>query len=240
MGVLQRFERRLEGLVEGAFARAFGGAVQPVELAAALQREALNAKVIVGPGRVLVPNVYAVELTEADATRLREFGPTLREELASMLREHADEQGWSFVGPVSVELVPADDLARGVFRVRGRVQAADSVSARPPAEGATTAPGRPRLVPEAAAADGTPPRTIPITAPVTVLGRGQEADVQVADTGVSRRHAELHLEPGGVRIVDLQSTNGTRVNGRRVGSKVLRSGDRVELGSTALVYRQDD
>lgn len=240
MGVLQRFERRLEGLVEGAFARAFGGAVQPVELAAALQREAQSAKVIVGPGRVLVPNSYDVELTEADATRLQEFGEALREQLAEMLREHAAEQGWSFVGPVSVRLVAADDLARGVFRVRGTVQPTDSVSARASAAGTVTAPGRPRLVPEADGAEGAPPRTIPITQPVTVLGRGPEADVQVADTGVSRRHAELHLEDSGVRLVDLQSTNGTRVNGRRVGSKLLRSGDRVELGTTALVYRQDD
>lgn len=237
MGVLQRFERRLEGLVEGAFARAFGGAVQPVELAAALQREAQAGKAIVGHGRVLVPNTYLVELGEADAARLEEFGPALREELAAMLREHADEQGWSFVGPVTVRLGRADDVGKGLFRVTGSVQAAEQVSARVPVQGATTAPGRPRLV--VAPPSGGPERTVVLTAPVTVLGRGQEADVQVADTGVSRRHAELHLEPGGVRLLDLQSTNGTRVNGRRVSDAVLADGDRVELGGTALVYRQD-
>ncbi len=238
MGVLQRFERRLEGLVEGAFARAFGGVVQPVELAAALQREAQSAKAIVGHGRVLVPNAYAVALAPADAERLEEYGEALREELATVLREHAQEQGFSFVGPVSVAFTAADDVKPGVFRVTSSVHAAQKVAARPGADGATTAPGRPRLV---LAGDAqAPERTVVLTQDVTVLGRGQEADVQVVDTGVSRRHAELRREPTGVHLVDLQSTNGTRVNGRRVGTTRLRDGDVVELGGTSLTYRQDD
>ncbi len=114
MGVLQRFERRLEGLVEGAFARAFGGAVEPVEVAAALQKEAHAGKAIVGHGRVLVPNSYAVSLAPADAERLEQYGPALREELARMLEDHAAEQGWSFVGPVEVSFAPAEDLAHGM------------------------------------------------------------------------------------------------------------------------------
>ena len=94
MGVLQRFERRLEGFVEGAFARVFGGVVQPVEIAAALQREAADKKAIVGAGRVLVPNDYVVELGPSDAERLTEYDAALRRELASMVDEHATEQGW--------------------------------------------------------------------------------------------------------------------------------------------------
>ena len=102
VGVLQRFERRLEGLVEGAFARVFGGVVQPVEVAAALQREAQDKKAIAGPGRVLVPNEYVVELGSVDAGRLGEYDAALRAELAAMVSEHAQEQGWSFVGPTTV------------------------------------------------------------------------------------------------------------------------------------------
>ena len=143
MGVLQRFERRLEGLVEGAFARAFGGVVQPVELAASLQREAQAHKAIVGHGRVLVPNAYAVELSPADAERLEEYGPALRDELATVLREHAAEQGWSFVGPVTVAFRRADDVAAGVSRVSSSVRADEHVSARVPEQaddGAAAAP----------------------------------------------------------------------------------------------------
>jgi hypothetical protein len=230
VGVLQRFERRLEGLVEGAFGRAFGGAVQPVELAAALQREAQSAKVIVGPGRVLVPNAYVVELGEPDATRLEEFGAPLRDELAAVLREHASEQGWSFVGPVSVRLAAADGLAPGVFRVHGRVEAPEPArGSRPPRDAAPD--GRLRVE--------VGNRAVALDRPVTVLGRGAEADLRLPDTGVSRRHAELRVERDGVRLVDLGSTNGTRVNGRPVSEALLADGDRVELGATTVVYRQD-
>lgn len=238
MGVLQRFERRLEGLVEGAFARAFGGVVQPVELASALQREAQANKAIVGHGRVLVPNSYVVDLSPRDAERLEEFGPALRDELGTVLTEHAGEQGWSFVGPVAVSFRGTEDVRDGVFRVASSVRSDQHVSARVSPQGATTAEGRPRLLVSGGDADA-PERTVVLTGPVTVLGRGPEADVQVGDTGVSRRHAEIRLEPEGTRLIDLQSTNGTRVNGRRVSTTRLRDRDRVELGATLLVYRQD-
>ena len=232
MGVLQRFERRLEGLVEGAFARAFGGVVQPVEVAAALQREAADKKAIVGQGRVLVPNTYVVELGAADCERLGEYDEALRKELADMVREHAQEQGWSFVGPVEVRFEGVDDLKTGIFRVRSAV-VAGAMPAQP-AQPAGTAAARLEL----ASGTGTG-RVVPIQQPVTVLGRGTEADVRLTDTGVSRRHAELHLEDGKVTIVDLQSTNGTSVNGRPVDRALLHDGDRLGLGGSLLVFRQD-
>jgi hypothetical protein len=233
VGVLQRFERRLEGLVEGAFARAFGGVVQPVEVAAALQREAADKKAIVGQGRVLVPNDYVVELGSSDAERLREYDVALRKELADMVSEHAQEQGWSFVGPVSVRIEELEDLATGVFRVRSSVVAdATGTHRAPPAVPAQGAPsGSPRLE-----MGGRP---IPVSTPVFVLGRGAEADLRLPDTGVSRRHAELHLQDGTVTLVDLSSTNGTTVNGRRVDRARLTDGDRIGVGATVLVYRQD-
>ena len=121
MGVLQRFERRLGGLVEGAFARVFGGVVQPVEVAAALQREAEDKKMIVGQGRLLVPNEFVVELGQSDAQRLEEYDAPLRRELAAMVAEHAQEQGWSFVGPVQVRFERLESLDTGLFRVRSAV-----------------------------------------------------------------------------------------------------------------------
>jgi hypothetical protein len=231
--VLQRFERRLEGLVEGAFARVFGGVVQPVEVAAALQREAADKKAIVGAGRVLVPNAYVVELGAHDFARMSEYDEPLRAELASMVREHAQEQGWSFVGSVRVALEQVDDLDTGVFRVRSTV-VADAPSQR---EHHTTGVGRPRLV--LPAAGDAKERVVLLTAPVTVIGRGAEADVRVHDTGVSRAHAELRLEGEVASVVDLRSTNGTLVNGRRVGAAVLQDGDRLEVGATPMVFRRE-
>lgn len=233
MGVLQRFERRLEGLVEGAFARVFGGFVQPVEVAAALQREAADKKAIVGQGRVLVPNAYVVELGPADAERLGEYDEPLRAELASMVREHAEEQGWSFVGKVAVAFEQSDEIDTGVFRVRSAVVADPPKAHEPQTQGV----GRPRLV--LPAGSGTPERTVLLTKPVTVIGRGAEADLRLHDTGVSRSHAELHLEGDDVRLADLRSTNGTIVNGRKVTSTLLVDGDRIEVGATPMVFRRE-
>ena len=231
MGVLQRFERRLEGLVEGAFAKVFGGVVQPVEVAAALQREAADKKQIVGHGRVLVPNSYVVELGEKDLERFAEWDAQLRTELASMLKEHASSQGWSFVGDVAVRFEQVDSLDTGVFRVRSTV-VSESV-----ATPAARLSGRPRLVQPATGAAAE--RIVPLSRGVTVVGRGAEADLRLPDTGVSRAHAEVHLEGDRVRVVDLASTNGTLVNGRRVAEAELSDGDRLDIGATALIYRAD-
>jgi hypothetical protein len=234
VGVLQRFERRLEGLVEGAFARVFGGVVQPVEVAAALQREAADKKAIVGAGRVLVPNAYVVELGSSDFERLGEYDEPLRAELAAMVREHADEQGWSFVGAVRVAFELVEELDTGVFRVRSAV-VADTPDPRGPQ---TAGVGRPRLV--LPAGSGTPERTVLLTSARMVVGRGADADLRLPDTGVSRSHAELRVEGDTVRVVDLGSTNGTTVNGRPVDSAVLHDGDRIEVGATPMVFRTED
>ena len=100
MGVLQRFERRLEGMVEGAFARAFKSELEPVEIASAVQREMDDRAAIVAQGRTLVPNDFVVELSETDHDRLEVYADNLGIELATLAREHAKEQGYSFVGPV--------------------------------------------------------------------------------------------------------------------------------------------
>ena len=240
MGVLQRFERRLEGLVEGAFARAFGGVVQPVEVAAALQREAADKKAIVGQGRVLVPNTYVVELGAADCERLGEYDEALRKELADMVTEHAQEQGWSFVGPVGVRFEGVDDLKTGIFRVRSAVVAGPTSQPAPaPATTPATTPataGAARLELTSGTETG---RVVAVREPRLVLGRGVDADLRLTDTGVSRKHAELQVDDGKVTIVDLDSTNGTTVNGRPIDRALLHDGDRIGVGASVLVFRQD-
>ena len=182
MGVLQRFERRLEGLVEGAFARAFKGNVEPVEIAAALEREALDKKAIVGAGRVLVPNAYVVQLGQADYARLSPYARQLGIELATMVQESATEQQWSFVGDVAVTLERVDDLETGVFHIRSNV-----VDLAPPRRRSTPRSSRCRAgrAARSAAARGSwsvrtaAPRALdratPLVTPVTIIGRGHDA-----------------------------------------------------------------
>lgn len=124
MSVWTRFERRLEGLVEGAFARAFKSELQPVEVARALAREVDDRAAIIGKGRVLIPNDFVVEIGETDHNRLSVYSDSLGSELATVVREHAAEEGYHLVGPVQVRFRHADDLRTGVFRVRSGVQPA--------------------------------------------------------------------------------------------------------------------
>ena len=238
MGVLQRFERRLEGMVEGTFARVFGGVVQPVEVASALQREGEAHKTIVGPGRVLVPNDYVVELGESDADRLGEYDAPLRRELADMVSEHAQEQGWSFVGPVTVRFERVEELATGVFRVRSGVLAA--VPSGPAGAQADEVGGGAQLVLSPTPGGGpgrSRERVVPLRDGVTTIGRGAESDVTLHDSAVSRRHAEIRLADGRAEVVDLESTNGTSVNGRRVDRSALSDGDRIDVGATSMLFR---
>ena len=259
VGVLQRFERRIGGLVEGAFAKVFKGDVQPVEIASALQRETDDRKPVVGQGKVLVPNDFVVEVGQHDHDRLSPWAEPLGEELAAMVREHAAEQGYSFVGPVTVVLELMPDVDTGTFRVRSGVSAGDIVdggrlvtagSAASDIGGAGThggLPNRPRLVVTAGgrAASKTPEgrgeeQSFPLTTNVTVIGRAAETDLRLNDPGVSRRHAEIRRESGDFFVVDLGSTNGVRVDGAAVTRHQLRDGNRIEVGSTTLVFRQDE
>ena len=118
MGILQRFENRLEQLVSGAFAKAFRSAVQPVEIAAALQREVDNSAQILSRNRRLVPNKFHVELSPQDYQRLAPYSSTLSDELVEMLRDHAHEQSYVFTGPVSISFDEKEELTTGRFHVR--------------------------------------------------------------------------------------------------------------------------
>ena len=123
MGVLQRFERRLEGLVNGAFAKAFKSEVQPVEIASALQRECDDRAAPVSQGRVMVPNDFTVELGAHDYERLATYAGPLSAELAELLQDHGREQRYMFVGPVEVKFERVADLTTGMFRIRSQALA---------------------------------------------------------------------------------------------------------------------
>jgi hypothetical protein len=248
VGVLQRFEHRLEGMVEGAFARAFKSELQPVEVASAIQREMDDRAAIVAQGRTLVPNDFVVEVAEDDYARLDVYADSLGIELATLAREYAKEQGYSFVGPVRMRFEGVRDLTTGTFRILSGVIRGTTVEdgeIRRPAsdmpQPAGAFQGNPRLLvsgPEGGADAGTQ-RTYEISTPLIILGRGTDCDLRLVDPGVSRHHAEIRVEDGDVVLVDLGSTNGTFVNGQPVRRVALTDGTRVTLGRTTLVFRRD-
>jgi hypothetical protein len=118
VGVLDRFEKGIERAVNGAFAKAFRSEVQPVEIASALRRECDEKAAVVGRDRTIAPNTFVVELGPADYGRLGEWKDALGDELCTSLHEHARQQRYAFVGPVSVTFEEVSDLDTGVFRVR--------------------------------------------------------------------------------------------------------------------------
>jgi hypothetical protein len=261
VSVLQRFEKRLEGLVEGAFAKVFKGVVHPVEILNAMQREAEAHKAILAGGRTLVPNRYVIDLSPYDHSRLAPYAAALAQELAQSQAEFIGEQGWTVYGDVIVEIERGDGLDTGMFRVTAEVYTGGDVapqSAPPPYDPGPPMgqgydqpqgygqpqgyqqqpaygqqPGRGvRLI----ANDG---RTYPLSIGSTVIGRGDQANLRLPDVGISRRHARLDYDGAQVVLTDLGSTNGTSVNGQRVSAVALNPGDMIQLGTTTLTFRVD-
>ena len=238
MGVLQRFERRIEELVNKPFAKAFKSDVEPVEIASALQRECDDRGVIVARGRTMVPNEFSVELGRHDHGRLSIYAGTLSDELAAMVREHADEQGYTFLGPVRVGFDEVDDLDTGMFRVRSAAvpSAQQNLPPRAPASPARPAPVGSRRPAVAGPWFELGGERYPLGPETTLIGRGADVDLRIDDPGVSRHHAQVSMTNEGTMLRDLQSTNGVYVDGERVAGASLREGNRVQLGSTVIVF----
>jgi hypothetical protein len=210
---LQKFEQRLERLVEGVFAKAFRTGLQPVELGRRLVRE-MDLHRTLGVRGTLVPNRFTIALSPADRARFEPIEQTLVAELVDTARQYAREENCRFAGAVSVELVTDERLGAGSFRVSSRL-----------AEGGPTA----GLV----LSDGT--RFDVGDKPVTV-GRSGDCDLVLTDPTVSKHHIELRPRGGDVVLVDLGSTNGTRVNDIGVRDRVLADGDQIRVGATVLRF----
>lgn len=179
MGVLKRFEQRLEGLVNGTFAKVFKSEVQPVEIAGALQRECDNNATIWNRERTVVPNDFIVELSAPDFERLSPYSGQLGDELSGLVRDYAKQQRYTFMGPIKVHLEKADDLDTGLYRVRSRTLAS-STSQGPeqgpgPAPARGAAPGRGPATPPAAPPGGYgyPPSSPPPMPPTPPPGAGR-------------------------------------------------------------------
>lgn len=226
MGVLDRFEKRLEGAVHGVFARAFKGDVQPVEIAARLQRELDAEAKLMSRKRKLVPNDFTVTLSDHDHDRLAPYGKTLNAEIIPELKEYAKDRGYVFNGPICINLERDSHLPTGRFTVESSAVAGVDTDDR--ADTAMIMASR--LVLEV---NGM---RHPLQPPGFTIGRGSDADLRINDPGISRKHAEIQVHADGrMRVVDLGSTNGIVVNGNRVREADVEDGTRIEIGSTRML-----
>ncbi|HEY8788753.1 MAG TPA: DUF3662 and FHA domain-containing protein [Actinopolymorphaceae bacterium] len=267
MSFVARFERTLEGFVNTTFARLFRSEVKPVELRSALERELDNTAQVLSRDSALAPNTFVVELSPSDHSRLAGYGETLSGDLAKAVEEHAQVENYTLPGRVQIDLRPADDLSTGRFRVTSkpvsggpRPQApkppvtprpTPSASWGPPPTppAPTPTPPTPKPAPSPTPSDPTVARPLTpwlevngakheLIPPGILIGRGSEADLQVIDPGVSRRHAEIRVAFIGrrytVTLHDLGSTNGTLVDGTRASFSTLAEGSAVTVGNTVL------
>ena len=210
---LQNLEQRLERLVEGVFAAAFRTGLQPVELGRRLVRE-MELHRTIGVRGTLVPNRFVISVSPTDRERLAPIEHTLVAELVDSARQHAHEEGYRFPGSVTVDLLTDPGLSPGAFRLVGQLVESGPATSVVMADGTRFGIG---------------------DDPVTI-GRGADCDLVLADPTVSKHHLELRRQGSDVRLIDLSSTNGTRVNGVGVRDRVLADGDEIRLGATVLRY----
>ncbi|MGO9028223.1 MAG: FhaA domain-containing protein [Acidimicrobiales bacterium] len=213
---LQKFEGRLERIVDGTFSRAFRGELHPVEIGRRLTRE-MDLKRRLGVHGLIAPNSFVVYLSPSEFERFESFLDALVRELEEAAREHARTEDYVFVGPVTVSAVEDPRLRRGRFNIVSEVHEGPS--------GLTAA--------SIVLADGE--RIVLGPEPITI-GRLPESSVVVSDPNASRRHAEIRRSGNDVVVVDLNSTNGTRVNGAPIRERVLVDGDEIVVGTTFLRF----
>jgi FHA domain-containing protein len=256
--VLRAIEQKIEALFEGVFGRAFRTNVQPVELARKLAKE-MDDHRTVSVSRVYVPNEYTVYLSSADREQFEGYEDSLRSELEDYLTEHAKRESYALLTPPKVLLETDDDLALGEFGIATRMVQPRRGTRRDDGEPAgqvesgATMIYKPKVPPQATEAasaeelgverevaslswDGQTKR---VDKRRILLGRSRECDIQIEDPNVSRRHAELRQEGSTYWIVDLDSTNGVEVNGRRVSRARLDPGDVFTVGSTDITFRTE-
>jgi hypothetical protein len=246
VSVLRNLEAKLEGLVEGAFSRAFKARVQPVELARKLAKE-MDENRTISVSRVYVPNEYRIFLSSEDRAQFAGYEPALKKELSDYLLEHARNEGLALVTRPGIEFETDERLGLGEFGIQaGLVGAPDAEEGlgEPVGEFGHTmvySPDRearrvePTPTPARALLVGGGKRTV-LTGDRLLVGRSRDCDLVLDDPNVSRRHAELHRQGDAWSIADLDSTNGVRVNGRRVPEAKLRPGDEITLGRSRLSF----
>jgi hypothetical protein len=252
MSVLRNIEHKIEGLFEGVFGRAFRTHVQPVELARKLTKEMEDHRVV-SVSRVYAPNEYSVYLSPADREQFASYEDSLRTELQDYLSENARRERYELLSAPEVKFETDDDLEMGEFGIATRmVQGTAPQPGEPPpqAEPGQTMVYRKPVETEAVSVEelGLGREVVSLTvngtkheldAIETTIGRGKDCDIQLADPNVSRRHAEIRQEGAAYWAIDLDSTNGMEVNGRRQKRAKLRQGDKLTIGSTELVFRRE-
>lgn len=224
MSIFDRFENAVERGVNDAFSKVFRSGIKAVDVNSAIRRAMDDSAQELSTERTIAANHFTVFVTPADLDSLEADLNVLADEFAAQATEHAADNGYALLGPVSVEFREDDEEQAGKLRV----EASNKRGSVAPATASSPSPEHPII-------EVNGERWL-LTEPVTVIGRGTEADIIVADTGVSRRHLELRITPTGVIATDLGSTNGTFVEGHKIDAATLLDGNQLTIGRTVIDF----
>lgn len=240
MSLIKKLEEKLENIFEKAFTRAFRKKIEPVELAAELERKVEETAVL----DVKIPyaaNVYHILLNKSDHEMLKPFEAELKEELEDFVSRKAESMGVVLLGRAEVLFKSEPGLKAGEVRIVPQIKK-DEFGAKLE----DTERDKTRILPVSQA------RNLNLAAPQGMLenlntgkkhsifnlpyriGRMEGNNLVIDDLTVSRFHAEIYKEGKHFYIRDLESTNGTLVNGKPIKVRKLKEGDIITIGSTRL------
>lgn len=214
---LKNFEKRLEKMVEGAFARAFRSGLRPVEVGRRLTREMDDTRSIGVRGNTVVANDFTVNLSQQDADEFAEVRDSMQRNLGDLAREHARDEGYEFMGPIAVRLDVDPSMRIGSFSITARLREGGGGAGA----GSLVLPNGDRFV---------------LGDTVVTMGRMPDSVITLEDPNVSRNHSEIRPAGGGFVLVDLGSTNGTKINGVKISERQLQDGDEITFGSTTFRF----
>ncbi|MBV9952141.1 MAG: DUF3662 domain-containing protein [Acidimicrobiia bacterium] len=193
-----------------------------------IMRAAVGARVVSVRGTALVPSTFEVSLHPDDLASIAGVREWLGSELAAALEERAEAEGWQLHGRPVISFVADPERILGRPQVRARHESR-TVALGPDPAASTSGPVEAAGVGWLRPLGPQDPISLTASTPV-VLGRGATATIDLGDGAVSRRHCELRPGAQGWLVEDLDSANGTSVNGRPLSAPVLlRPGDELAL-----------
>ncbi len=238
LSVLDRFEQSFERLMEGSVGRLFRSPIQPAEIGRKLER-AMTSNQVVSVDATLVPNDYRVAMHPQDMVLFADFVPALCRQMEAWLTDLAAERGFSTIDRIRVQIAGDDTVPRRAIQVTAVI--ADRPDLDRDQQDALQRTELYRVIRETSGV--TPLRLrfvngmlagqeFVLRKSVTTVGRALDNDIHLESGDVSRHHARFEQSEEGLRLIDLNSTNGTRVNGRPIRSSTfVRAGDEISFGT---------
>ncbi len=226
MSLLKDFETRLEKIVEGVFAKGFKSALQPVELAKKLSRTMEDNRTV-SVSKVYIPNHYTIQLSPEDYDEFTSFEAQLQSELKNFLYKKMRARKYSTIGDIQIVLRQDKKISLGQVEIEGKLVADE-----------TTDAGKDAVTASLELSIGDNEETFFLTKKPTAIGRLENNNIVIPDPSISRHHAEISYKQGQFYLVDLNSANGTFLNGRKIEEKRMKNSDQIGLGKVTLIFRR--